>query len=73
MESTVSVTVPLAEFESLSTAVRRILKLEVSTAGTVHGTVPAFETEAATVDQLAPPSEEVSTVTGLETGDASDA
>lgn len=73
VESTVSVTVPLAEFESLSTAVRRTLKFAVSTVGTVQGTLPPFATEAATTDQLEPPSEEVSTVTGLETGDASEA
>lgn len=73
VESTVTVTVPLATLASLSVALSRILKFEVSTFGTVHEAVPPLETEVATDCHEFPPSDDVSMVTGLETGETSDA
>lgn len=73
VESTVTVTVPLATLESLSLALSRILKFEVSTFGTVQAALPPLDTDVATDCQTFPPSEEVSMVTGLATGETSDA
>lgn len=73
VESTVTVTVPLATLESLSVALSRILKFEASTFGTVQAAVPPLDTDVATDCQTFPPSEDVSMVTGLATGETSDA
>ncbi len=72
VESTVKVTDPLAELPSWSTAVNRILAVGESSEGTVQAAFPELATSEATgVHEL--PSEEYSTVIGLETGEASEA
>ena len=73
VESTVTVTVPLATLESLSVALSRTLKFDESTLGTVHDAVPPLDTDVAIDCHEFPPSEDVSRVMGLATGETSDA
>lgn len=73
VESTTKDTVPLAVLERRSVAERRTKKFETSTLGTVHATLPTLATDEATEVQFDQPSDEASTVTGFETGEASKA